>query len=190
MMKKLTIILVALIFSSSSLLMTSCAKKQLKTEEEITKPVAPPPKKEEPKVVEDDAAKKAAEEARRQRELEAQKLRAAIRVFESAHIYFDFDKSELKPAARANLAKKAGWLQGNPDFSVRIEGHCDERGTNEYNLALGERRANAARKYLNLLGVSGGRLSIISYGEEKSADLGHNEDAWARNRRDEFKVIK
>ncbi|MFP3929181.1 MAG: OmpA family protein, partial [Desulfobacteraceae bacterium] len=73
---------------------------------------------------------------------------------------------------------------------VRIEGHCDERGTNEYNLALGERRANAAKKYLISLGVSEDRVRTISYGEERPADPRHNEEAWAKNRRDEFKLFK
>ncbi|NIR17957.1 MAG: peptidoglycan-associated lipoprotein Pal, partial [Desulfobacterales bacterium] len=98
--------------------------------------------------------------------------------------------SELKPEARAILVKKAEWLRNNQEFSVRIEGHCDERGTNEYNLALGERRANAAWKFLNALGISGSRMTTISYGEERPADTGHNETAWSQNRRDEFKLIR
>ena len=81
-------------------------------------------------------------------------------------------------------------MRANPRYSVRIEGHCDERGTNEYNIALGERRANAAWKFMNALGISGNRLTTISYGEERPADPGHNENAWSKNRRDEFKLIK
>ena len=77
----------------------------------------------------------------------------------------------------------------NPGFSVRIDGHCDERGTNEYNLALGERRANAAVEFIMTLGVSGDRLSTLSFGEERPAVSGHDEGAWAQNRRDEFKLI-
>ncbi len=113
-----------------------------------------------------------------------------VQAFESGHIYFDFDRSELKPEARAILEKKAAWLKAHPDYSVRIEGHCDERGTNEYNLALGERRANAAMKYLNALGIPSGKISTVSYGEERPADPGHNEGAWSQNRRDEFKVTE
>ena len=108
--------------------------------------------------------------------------------FEAENIYFDFDKSELKPEARAILTKKADWLRAHPEFSLRIEGNCDERGTIEYNLALGERRANAAWKFLNAMGISGERMTTISYGEERPAFLGHNEAAWAKNRRDEFKL--
>jgi len=113
-----------------------------------------------------------------------------MRTFEGEKIYFDYDKSELRPEARTALKKKAEWLRNNLGFSARIEGHCDERGTNEYNLALGERRANAAWRFLNALGISGSRLTTISYGEERPADPGQNDDAWSKNRRDEFKLLK
>ena len=104
-------------------------------------------------------------------------------------IYFDFDKYNLKPPAIKKLDKTADWLSKNPNVRIRIEGHCDERGTNEYNLALGDRRANSAKKYLINLGISPERISTISYGEERPVDPGHNEAAWAKNRRDEFKII-
>ena len=113
-----------------------------------------------------------------------------VRLFESEPIYFDFDESDLKPAARAILTKKAAWLRVNLQYSVRIEGYCDERGTSEYNLALGERRADVAKRFLIALGISEKRLSTISFGEEKPADPRHTEEAWAKNRRDEFKLIK
>ncbi|MFH0844393.1 MAG: peptidoglycan-associated lipoprotein Pal, partial [Pseudomonadota bacterium] len=116
------------------------------------------------------------------------KFRGEIQEFESERIYFEFDKSDLKPEAQANLKKKAEWLRANTKFSILIEGNCDERGTNEYNLALGERRASAAKNFLISMGVSKDRISTISYGEEKPADPGQNEKAWAKNRRDEFKV--
>jgi peptidoglycan-associated lipoprotein len=186
MMKKMMIVLVAVCFASTSMMfMASCAKKQVKVEEAA--PTVTPAPKEKPAV----AAGTEEERQARLRELEAaQKLRAEIMAFESQHIYFDFDKSELKPEARAILEKKASWLRANDRYKVRIEGHCDERGTNEYNLALGERRANSALKYLNALGVSVDRVSTISYGEERPADPGHNQAAWAKNRRDEFKLYK
>ncbi|MBN2125395.1 MAG: peptidoglycan-associated lipoprotein Pal [Deltaproteobacteria bacterium] len=120
----------------------------------------------------------------------AQRMAAEIRAFESESIYFDFDKAEIRPEARVILEKKGEWLRSNPDFSLRIEGHCDERGTNDYNLALGDRRASAAAKFLKSLGVSSDRVSVLSYGEEQPADPGHNEAAWAKNRRDEFKLVK
>ncbi len=103
-------------------------------------------------------------------------------------IYFDYDSSVLKPAAKASLEKGAVWLKQNPSVNVQIEGHCDERGTNEYNLALGERRALAARRYLVSLGINPDRVFTISYGEERPAVEGHDESAWKYNRRDEFKV--
>ena len=105
-------------------------------------------------------------------------------------IYFDFDKSNLKQPAVAKLDNVADIMSKNADVKVRIEGHCDERGTSEYNLALGDRRANSAKKYLVDLGVSAERLSTISYGEEKPADPGHDEAAWAKNRRDELKLME
>ena len=101
-------------------------------------------------------------------------------------IYFDFDKYDLKPEAREVLQTNAGVLKQYPQFKVRVEGHCDERGTVEYNLALGERRARAARDYLASLGVPANRISIVSFGKERPEDPGHNESAWAKNRRDEL----
>ena len=85
-------------------------------------------------------------------------------------IYFDFDKSTLTPAAQDNLLRKAEWLRENPDATVTIEGHCDERGTNEYNLALGDRRAESAKAFLADLGIDPSRLTTISYGEERPVD--------------------
>ena len=101
-------------------------------------------------------------------------------------IYFDYDKSSLTPDAKKNLDKTGAWLSKKSTVNIRIEGNCDERGTNEYNMALGERRANSAKEYLVKLGVSANRLETISWGEEKPLDPGHNESAWAKNRRDDF----
>jgi len=103
-------------------------------------------------------------------------------------IYFDFDKSTLTPSAQDNLLRKAEWLRANPDATVTIEGNCDERGTNEYNLALGDRRAEAAKAFLVDLGIDPARITTISYGEERPVDPRHNEEAWAKNRRDHFVV--
>jgi len=101
-------------------------------------------------------------------------------------IYFDYDKSNLKSDATKNLDKTAAWLSKKPTVNIRIEGNCDERGTNEYNMALGERRASTAKEYLVKLGVPAGRLETVSLGEEKPLDPGHSEAAWAKNRRDDF----
>lgn len=98
-------------------------------------------------------------------------------------VFFDFDKYDLKPEARATLEKQAAWLKKFPGVTVTVEGHCDERGTREYNLGLGERRANSAKNYLISLGVSPNRVKTLSYGEERPVALGSNEAAWAQNRR-------
>ncbi len=111
-----------------------------------------------------------------------------VPAFMAEDVYFDFDKSVLKAEAQANLKKKAEWLKANAGVSATIEGHCDERGTNEYNLALGERRAESAKKFLVDLGVDAKRLTTISYGEERPVDPRHNEEAWAKNRRAHFVV--
>ncbi|MEJ2470585.1 MAG: peptidoglycan-associated lipoprotein Pal [Desulfuromonadales bacterium] len=105
-------------------------------------------------------------------------------------IYFDFDQFTLSDQARATLADNAEYLKANAGTQVVIEGHCDERGSDEYNLALGESRALAAKSYLVSLGIDPQRLSVISYGEEKPAVLGSTESAWAMNRRAEFKAIR
>jgi len=108
----------------------------------------------------------------------------------SAKIYFDYDRSELNTEAQGTLKGIAGVLQSNPSYSLDVSGHCDERGTIEYNLALGERRARAAKKFLMTLGIAGDRVSTISYGEERPVDAKSSEAAWAKNRRDEFMLIK
>jgi peptidoglycan-associated lipoprotein len=107
-------------------------------------------------------------------------------VFESSllkDVYFDFDKYDIRPADAAILKENAALLKKYTSIKIQIEGHCDERGTSEYNLALGERRANSTKNYLMSLGVSPERISAISYGEEKPIDPGHNEEAWGKNRR-------
>lgn len=125
------------------------------------------------------AARKAATEAVSAKEL-----------YELADIRFDYDKFNLKDEARAILKKHAEWLNSNKGVMVVVEGHCDERGTAEYNLALGERRANAAAKFLVDMGVDVKRIKTLSYGEELPLDPGHNETAWAKNRRAHFAAGK
>lgn len=183
--------LIALAFVCSCLLlMTSCAKKQVQAPEVVQPTPAEEIEKarevgaEAPDV---DRAKERAEREARLKELERARRLAD---FESQHIYFDFDKSDLKRKAKAILKKKANWLRKNPSHSVSIGGHCDERGASEYNLALAERRAHAAKKFLMALGISGERIKAISYGEERPADPRHNEGAWARNRRDDFQLTR
>lgn len=104
-------------------------------------------------------------------------------------IYYSYDSYNLTSEARSILKANANWLQSNTAATIQIEGHCDERGTTEYNLALGERRANAAKAYLTKQGIDGSRVSIISYGEERPSDPGHDESAWAKNRRAEMVIL-
>ena len=208
MRKKMTAVFLALAFVVSSLFfMSSCAKKQMQVTEGVqpTAEEAMPAEKpateskmapmEETKKVETgetEAYKKA--EAERLAKLKAlqkeQKELDEKKAFENQKIYFDFDKSDLKPEAQTVLKEKADWLRAHPAYSLRIEGNCDERGTNEYNLALGERRASSAKKFLVALGIAESRIATISYGEERPANPAHNEQAWAENRRDEFVLMK
>ena len=108
--------------------------------------------------------------------------------FVNADIYFSYDKAILLPEAQAILKKKVEWMRKNPGAKVTVEGHCDERGTNEYNLALGERRAQSAKTFLVDMGIKAQRLSTISYGEERPLDSGHDESAWRKNRRAHFEI--
>ncbi len=113
-------------------------------------------------------------------------------VFESSllkDIHFDFDRYDVRPQDTEILKQNAALLSKSPNVKIQIEGHCDERGTAEYNLALGERRANSAKKYLVSLGIPANRISTISYGKEKPLDPAHTEEAWAKNRRDHFIIL-
>ena len=101
-------------------------------------------------------------------------------------IYFDFDRSFIRDDARAAMKANAEYLKANPSVKIKIEGNCDERGTKEYNQALGQRRATSAKKYLTDMGISAKRISLISYGKEKPSCMEHTEDCWQKNRRDDF----
>ncbi len=98
-------------------------------------------------------------------------------------VFFDFDKFSIKPKSRGTLERQAAWLKRNPNVTITVEGHCDERGTREYNLGLGQRRANAVKKYLMALGIAENRIATISYGKERPVALASTEAAWAQNRR-------
>lgn len=171
-----------------------CAKKDLvKSEEQIPAVQAPgaetgtPVRKESEPIAETPAREPAVKQETAKEGLAGQ---PSALESELQKIYFNFDAATLSEEARASLSRNAELLAKNPSLKVTIEGNCDERGSDEYNLALGERRAIAARDYLVNLGVQSDRISIISYGEEKPVDPGHDEAAWAKNRRDEFVVIK
>jgi peptidoglycan-associated lipoprotein len=101
-------------------------------------------------------------------------------------VYFDFDKSDIKPEARQIIEHHAKYLAANPNTHIVLQGHCDERGTREYNLSLGERRARAVQQVMTLQGVAASQLELVSYGEERPVGAGHDESAWALNRRVEF----
>jgi peptidoglycan-associated lipoprotein len=134
----------------------------------------------EKRVAEAEAARKADEE-RAARERAAKEKAAGLQP-----IYFDFDKSFVRDDAKAVMKANADYLKANPKVTVRIEGNCDERGTIEYNQALGQRRAAAAKKYLSDLGISAKRISLISYGKEKPVCTESTEDCWQKNRRAEL----
>ena len=113
-------------------------------------------------------------------------------VFESKllkDIRFDYDKYDIRRVDEGILRENAAFLKKNPKMKIQIEGHCDERGTVEYNLALGERRANNTKRYLVSLGITSDRISTISFGKERPLDPGHNEEAWAKNRRAHIVVL-
>lgn len=112
--------------------------------------------------------------------------KAARELFVSENIYFEFDSSVLLQSAQDILKVKGVWMLEHPGVSVIIEGHCDERGTNDYNIALGERRAESAKSFLIDLGIAYERLTTVSYGEEQPLDPAHNQAAWAKNRRAHF----
>ena len=188
MKKKLWICLSLLLVIPGLMIVTSCTKKTVKAdlglaqtqEDEAAKLAAEKAKQEEI------ARQRALDEKRRQEEAAMRKITAARNLFMNEDIYFDFDRSDLKPETQEILKGKAEWLRNNSGESVIIEGHCDERGTNEYNLALGDRRAQSAKNFLIDLGIARSRLTTISYGEERPADPRQNETAWSKNRRDHF----
>ena len=176
--------LIAMAFVCSVLFfVTSCAKKQVN----ISEAVKPSAEQVEEVVVVKEAPKETVVEIVKDVPPE---LARKIRAFEASNIYFDFDKSNLVPESQETLKKKAEFLRYNPSYAILIAGNCDNRGTEEYNLALGERRAESAKQYLVALGISSDRIKTISYGELKPADPANNEVAWAVNRRDTFKLFR
>jgi len=170
--------LCTILLAFSFLWLNSCARRLVKEEGEITQ------REETERLKAEGITEEELEEARKKvaelREKEGIKL---------SNIYFAFDDFSLSEQAKKTLVENAAWIMNNPKKKIIIEGHCDERGTEEYNIALGERRSKSAKRYLINLGVKSDQLSTISYGEERPVDPGHNEEAWAKNRRAEF-VIK
>ena len=163
----------------------SCAKKTIRDDTSLAQQAEDEAAAEKAKQ-EELARQQAIEEQRLQEE--AERVATARNLFLNEDIFFEFDSAVLLAEAQGILKKKAEWLINNSDVTATIEGHCDERGTNEYNLALGERRAESAKTFLMDLGIAGSRLNSISYGEERPVDPGHNEEAWAKNRRGRFTI--
>ncbi len=182
----LILVIAAFVFTAS------CAKKQIKSEPGIateqqetgTQVISGKQDMEEQGTIEEQRL----QERRLRQEAKARRERAEKEEFLNENIYFQFDKSTLLPQAKATLRQKAKWLMAHSSVSVIIEGHCDERGTGEYNMALGDRRARSAKSYLVNLGVGSHRMTTISYGEEKPIAFGHNEGSWAKNRRAQFVI--
>ena len=175
MRKNLWIGLVMLFLIPVFLFTVSCAQQEVKDTAEETAT--------EPEKVPEETATEATQEVTADMSGEERAIIAARNMFLSEDVYFEFDKSTLDSMSQDILSRKADWMRDNSDVVMSIEGHCDERGTNEYNLALGERRAESVKSFLVDLGIDAYRISTVSYGEERPVDTGHNEEAWAKNRR-------
>ncbi len=181
-MKQGTIALLAAL-SMAALVAGGCANKEVvKTEEPVkAATVAPePPKVVPPPVVEPKVEPKPVEAP----------VAAPVALPSFEAVYFDFDKSDLRQDARDVLNKNAEILKAQPDTKIKIEGNCDARGSAEYNLALGERRAKSALQYLITLGIAADRISTISYGKEKANADANDESAWSKDRKDDFVIVK
>ncbi|MFP4226671.1 MAG: peptidoglycan-associated lipoprotein Pal [Desulfobacterales bacterium] len=161
---------------------TEAAEKAEKAGEEETAGIS------EEEIAAREKAKEKAEEKAEDRRRRIEEEKAERQEFLNEHVYFEFDDSSLTKKAREILSEKAEWLRENSDIEVIIEGHCDERGTKEYNMALGQRRAQSIKNYLVNAGIDESRLETISYGEERPVDPRSNEMAWAKNRRGVFKI--
>ena len=186
---------VSVLVGCAMLVAGGCAKHQMvRTDESVAPPVAAvrPPVKAEPVKAEPVTGEKVKEapigesamQNMNEPDANGRKLQAALE-----RVYFNFDSFTLSGEARSTLVRDANLLKKYSAANVRIAGNCDERGSDEYNLALGERRAKSAMQYLSSLGIPSSRLTVVSYGKEKPAVNGHDEAAWAKNRRDDFAVV-
>lgn len=199
-MRNLVMVMVMMVVGLA--LTMSCAKKNIAGDTDLLKGNAA-------EISAEEAARRAAQEKARlmeeKRRLQEQALQeqalqedaarsramqmSALEQFENQDILFDYDSAVLSAEARQLLKIKVQWLEANAGRNIVVQGHCDERGTTEYNLALGDQRAAAVKTYLMDFGISGVRITTISYGEEKPLDPGHGESAWARNRRAHFVIL-
>jgi len=202
-MKGIRLFLVGLVILAFGLDI-GCAKKTIRSDSPVYTPsrVEPGPAEARPEAVAPDktAEKKLAEESLREESLREKALREKALQEEAARreaaareaasksvslepVFFDFDQWSIREDQKEVMAKNSQWLKSNPNVKVRLEGHCDERGTAEYNLALGQKRAEGVKSFLEGLGISSQRMATVSYGEERPLDPGHNEAAWVKNRR-------
>lgn len=183
MIKKLVI----LVFACCLIVMlTSSCKPKAKTA-----PPPPPPAKEQPKVEKVEEAPAVTKPELTEEEIFMSKSLEEINVAQPLKmIFFDYDRYFIRDDARPGLDANAGWLRKFASTKILVEGHCDERGTEEYNLALGEKRAKSTYDHLVSLGISPERIKIISYGKSQPLDTGHNEIAWQKNRRAQFLIIE
>lgn len=195
MKKHLTLIGLFMVFAFSLTMFSGCAEKKAVVKDEAIQEQKVAPTQTAPVVVTDDeAARRAKEQADREAALKAQAAKdaaarrnlAALNDLNLQNIYFDYNKSSIRPDAREILKANADIFTKNSAAKIVVEGYCDERGTAEYNMALGERRAQEAKQYLINLGINASRLETISYGKERPANEAHNEAAWAQNRRAQF----
>ncbi len=175
-------------------LVVSCSRPKPVVAPEVSRPAEEPAPAVQPAESQEVTPEPAVQPASRpESEIEASQLPDDVEAINKAgylkDVFFDTDKHDLRPDAREILAQNARFLLQHPTLKILVEGHCDERNTNEYNLALGWRRANAVRDYLISLGVSAERISTISYGEERPFATCHNESCWWQNRRAHFVVI-
>ncbi len=197
MKKHLTLIGLLMVFVFSLALFSGCAEKKAVVKDEAIQEQKVAPTQTAPVAVTDDeAARRAKEQADREAALKEQAAKdaaarrnlAALNDLNLQNIYFDYNKSSIRPEAREILKANTEIFTKNSAATIVVEGYCDERGTAEYNMALGERRAQEAKKYLANLGVKSSQMKTVSFGEERPLDPGNNEEAWAKNRRAHFVV--
>ena len=181
-----------LVLAASALILTfgatACSKHAAPTTTpDTTATAAPPPETkpaaEEPKVAAEPFPSQQVDKAPVETSIDDLNRQGVLKT-----VYFAYNSNDLDDASKATLQANAAWLNAHPTHTVEIGGHCDERGSIGYNVALGDRRANSVKEYLTTLGVNGSKLTPISYGEERPADPGHDEAAWSKNRRAEFTI--
>jgi peptidoglycan-associated lipoprotein len=213
-MRGIRLLLIGLLILAIGLEM-GCAKKTIRSDSAGYAPsrVEPRPAEAKPEATAPDQTaalekeKRLAEESLREQSLREKALRekalqdeaarreaaareAALKSVNLEPVFFDFDQWSIREDQKEVMAKNSQWLKSNPNVKVRLEGHCDERGTAEYNLALGQKRAEGVKSFLEGMGISGQRMATVSYGEERPLDPAHNEAAWAKNRRVDIVAVK